>query len=103
MPRRSILAGGFHPRRTITEKSVRIDGRLLRPGENVRICGGPYAGRIGIFRGACADGRLIVNIGLGSFQTQLRVQRADIRHLEVQPTQQNRAPKCPKLSGDLQR
>jgi hypothetical protein len=101
MPRKSILTGGFHPRRTITEKSVRIDGRLLRPGENVRIGGGPYAGRIGIFRGTCADGRLIVNIGLGPFQTQLRIQRADIRHFQVPLNQRKPGVKCPKLSADL--
>jgi hypothetical protein len=101
MPRRSISAGGY-PRRTITEKSVRIDGRLLRPGENVRIGVGPHAGRIGIFRGTCADGRLIVNIGFGPFQTQLRVQRADIRHFEPLSNQPNAPVKCPKVSG-LQR
>jgi len=72
------LERGFHARRKITPTNVRVHGRLLRPGDPVKIDSGPHAGRRGTFRGKCADGSLIILSGLGSFASLLRVGRKEI-------------------------
>ena len=80
------LERGFHPRRKINSVNVRLHGRLLHPGDPIRIDSGPHAGRSGSYRGVAADGRLFVHCGLGSFQTMLRVERSQVRRKEIKAT-----------------
>lgn len=69
--------------RRAREKSFRLCGELIHPGDCVLVLRDGYCGRHGVFRGIFSDGRLAVNVSLGSCRSsQLHLLPREVKRLE---------------------
>jgi hypothetical protein len=68
----------FRPRRTIKAQTIRLRGKLLRPGDKVRCLRPGFSGREGVFRGVNGDGRLSVNLWDPFLCTRLLLEPCEI-------------------------